>query len=106
MHAASSPASSENFTKSPNRIFGTTITEEVLGGSCGASYPSPLAGDYFRIVFNGISQIYLVGDPISGAIMLLGVAAFSRVIAACLCVGTIIGAVPLSERCVLCSIIV
>ena len=91
IHAASSPASSEKFAKSPNRIFGTAITEEVLGGSCGASYSNAVAGDYFRIVFNGISQIYLVGDPVSGAIMLLGVAAFSRVIAACLCAGAVIG---------------
>jgi hypothetical protein len=106
MHAASSPASSEKFAKSPNRIFGTVITEEVLGGSCGASYPSARAGDYFRIVFNGISQIYLVGDPISGAMMLLGVAAFSRVIAACLCAGTIIGAAPPSALCDLCGVVV
>ncbi len=91
MAAAASPESSQQFSKSPHRVFGTAITEEVLGGSCGTAYDIPRAGDYFRMMFNGISQIYLVGDPISGALMLLGTMAYSRVISCCLCLGAIIG---------------
>ena len=92
LHAAASPQSSQAFAQSPNRIFGAQVTEDVIGGRCSAAKDSPRAGDYFQILFNGIGQIYLVGDPIAGAFMLLGTMAYSRLIAACLCAGVIIGA--------------
>ena len=92
MHAAASPEFSQAFAKSPNRIFGMAVTEQVVGGGCSAAKDGPRAGDYFQILFNGIGQIYLVGDPIAGALMLLGALAFSRVVAGCLCAGVIIGA--------------
>ena len=92
LHAAASPQSSQAFAQSPNRVFGAPVTEDVIGGRCSAAKDSPRAGDYFQILFNGIGQIYLVGDPIAGAFMLLGTMAYSRLIAACLCAGVIIGA--------------
>ena len=64
---------------------------QVLGGPCTPSSPSSSFSAYAQILFSGIGQIYLVGDPIAGALMLAGTIVCSRVCAACMCAGVVIG---------------
>jgi hypothetical protein len=70
----------------------SSIPFQVYGGlPCSSSSAATTLSAYAQILFSGIGQIYLVGDPISGAIMLAGVVFSSRVCAACMCAGVVVG---------------
>ena len=70
----------------------SSIPFQVAGGlPCSSSSAATTLSAYAQILFSGIGQIYLVGDPISGAIMLAGVVFSSRVCAACMCAGVVVG---------------
>jgi urea transporter len=65
---------------------------QIYGGeACSSSSSGASMSAFAQILFSGIGQIYLVGDPISGALMLVGTAFASRVCAACMCAGVIVG---------------
>jgi urea transporter len=73
-------------------VYFSSIPFQVYGGlPCSSSSSTATLSAYAQILFSGIGQIYLVGDPISGAIMLAGVVFSSRVCATCMCAGVIVG---------------